>query len=105
MPQPLPANTYVPGSLLYQAYERCLDLERTGQDEARSLNRPLSPQMNARILGYMIHETPEGEDRDPILSKIHSCGENEDLQALARTCAVSVFSLCERSSAFPSDPV
>jgi hypothetical protein len=82
MPQPLPANPYLPGTLYSDAYTECVRME------AWAINRPApdhgpSVLVCARLLGYMIIHAPIHEGRDNISNEIASCHNFREIGMVA----------------------
>ena len=93
--QPLPPNPYQQGSDTYEAYERCLQLERR---PAWNLNAFLDdvPQnhpyedivqimttiVTARVLGYGLHFAPNDTGRAALGRDILACAQDERLLAV-----------------------
>ncbi|KAJ3563705.1 hypothetical protein NP233_g8768 [Leucocoprinus birnbaumii] len=87
--QPLPPNPYECDTLLFNAYEQCLSLERReswslflaelDKQYSHGILQGMSPRTAGRVLGYALRLAPSVAGRDALEREINICGGDFEL--------------------------
>jgi hypothetical protein len=100
-PTPLPPNPFRDG-LLYQALQKCLDLESLASTDSYLQNSKPSGLVAARLLGYLILHVQNATGRAKVADQVVAALDNENLVEVAqfyinhfiKACMSLCFPLC-----------
>ncbi|KAG5653993.1 hypothetical protein H0H81_008575 [Sphagnurus paluster] len=97
-PTPLPPapSSFLPSTVLYNAYERCLNYEAETVETTSTQNPDqLRPLIAARILGYLLLHAPMEEGRIFLSEEIMACLDARAMFDLARVYNDNLIRICE----------
>ncbi|KAF9534022.1 hypothetical protein CPB83DRAFT_889796 [Crepidotus variabilis] len=88
--------------IIFQAYYRCLDLEKCHANVVQEGTSTMSALLRSRFLGHLIREAPTPEGREIFCRQIIKAKYDKDLQRLAKTY-VDYFVICWHNPAVKLD--